>query len=87
MAIKRIGVLTSGGDAPGMNAAVRAVVRTAIPCSPTSAAPWWRPCSPTEPNTSGIVVCRRKESERPGFGAFPFCPDLGTIQSDGEEKQ
>ncbi len=27
--IKRIGVLTSGGDAPGMNAAVRAVVRTA----------------------------------------------------------
>ncbi len=28
--IRRIGVLTSGGDAPGMNAAVRAVVRTAI---------------------------------------------------------
>ena len=26
--IKRIGVLTSGGDAPGMNAAVRAVVRS-----------------------------------------------------------
>ena len=30
MAVKRIGVLTSGGDAPGMNAAVRAVVRTAM---------------------------------------------------------
>lgn len=29
-AVKRIGVLTSGGDAPGMNAAVRAVVRTAL---------------------------------------------------------
>lgn len=28
--IKKIGVLTSGGDAPGMNAALRAVVRTAI---------------------------------------------------------
>ena len=28
--IKRIGVLTSGGDAPGMNAAVRAVVRSAV---------------------------------------------------------
>jgi len=28
--IKRIGVLTSGGDAPGMNAAIRAVVRTAV---------------------------------------------------------
>ncbi len=28
--LKRIGVLTSGGDAPGMNAAVRAVVRTGI---------------------------------------------------------
>ena len=28
--IKKIGVLTSGGDAPGMNAAVRAVVRSAI---------------------------------------------------------
>lgn len=27
---KKIGVLTSGGDAPGMNAAIRAVVRTAI---------------------------------------------------------
>ena len=27
--MKTIGVLTSGGDAPGMNAAVRAVVRTA----------------------------------------------------------
>ncbi|MFH0827760.1 MAG: 6-phosphofructokinase, partial [Candidatus Omnitrophota bacterium] len=30
MAIRRIGVLTSGGDAPGMNAAIRAVVRTAF---------------------------------------------------------
>lgn len=30
MSLKRIAVLTSGGDAPGMNAAVRAVVRTAI---------------------------------------------------------
>ena len=30
MSMKRIGVLTSGGDAPGMNACVRAVVRTAI---------------------------------------------------------
>ena len=29
-AIKCIGVLTSGGDAPGMNAAIRAVTRTAI---------------------------------------------------------
>ncbi|MEW6681404.1 MAG: ATP-dependent 6-phosphofructokinase [Nitrospirota bacterium] len=28
--MKRIGVLTSGGDAPGMNAAIRAVTRTAI---------------------------------------------------------
>ena len=28
--IRRIGVLTSGGDAPGMNAAVRGVVRTAV---------------------------------------------------------
>ena len=28
--MRRIGVLTSGGDAPGMNAAVRAVVRSAI---------------------------------------------------------
>jgi 6-phosphofructokinase 1 len=34
--IKKIGVLTSGGDSPGMNAAIRAVVRTCayykIPC-------------------------------------------------------
>jgi len=28
--IKRIGVFTSGGDSPGMNAAIRAVVRTAL---------------------------------------------------------
>ncbi len=28
--LKKIGVLTSGGDAPGMNAAIRAVCRTAI---------------------------------------------------------
>ena len=28
--IKRVAVLTSGGDSPGMNAAIRAVVRTAI---------------------------------------------------------
>ena len=28
--IKTIGVLTSGGDAPGMNAAIRAVVRRAL---------------------------------------------------------
>ena len=27
--VKKIGVLTSGGDAPGMNAAIRAVVRAA----------------------------------------------------------
>ena len=30
MSIKRIGVLTSGGDAPGMNPCVRAVVRTCL---------------------------------------------------------
>ncbi len=30
MAIQRIGVLTGGGDAPGLNAVIRAVVRTAI---------------------------------------------------------
>jgi 6-phosphofructokinase 1 len=30
MGIRRIGVLTSGGDAPGMNAAVRAVTRAAL---------------------------------------------------------
>lgn len=29
-AVKRIGVLTSGGDAPGMNAAIRAVVRACL---------------------------------------------------------
>jgi len=28
--VKKIGVLTSGGDSPGMNAAIRAVVRTAL---------------------------------------------------------
>lgn len=28
--VKTIGILTSGGDAPGMNAAIRAVVRTAL---------------------------------------------------------
>ena len=28
--IRKIGVLTSGGDAPGMNAAIRAVVRAAV---------------------------------------------------------
>jgi 6-phosphofructokinase 1 len=28
--IKRIGVMTSGGDSPGMNAAIRAIVRTAL---------------------------------------------------------
>ncbi len=30
MSFRRIGVLTSGGDAPGMNAAIRAAVRTAL---------------------------------------------------------
>lgn len=30
MGIKTIGLLTSGGDAPGMNAAIRAVVRAGI---------------------------------------------------------
>ncbi len=29
-AVRRIGVLTSGGDAPGMNAAIRAVARTCV---------------------------------------------------------
>ena len=28
--IKCVGILTSGGDAPGMNAAIRAVTRAAI---------------------------------------------------------
>lgn len=28
--VSRIGVLTSGGDSPGMNAAIRAVVRTGL---------------------------------------------------------
>lgn len=28
--IKRIGILTSGGDSPGMNAAIRAVTRVGL---------------------------------------------------------
>ncbi len=32
MSNKRIGIITAGGDAPGMNAAVRSVVRTGIYC-------------------------------------------------------
>lgn len=32
MANRRIGIITAGGDAPGMNAAIRAVVRTGIYC-------------------------------------------------------
>jgi 6-phosphofructokinase 1 len=28
--VKKIGVLTSGGDSPGMNAAIRAITRSAI---------------------------------------------------------
>jgi len=28
--MQRIGVVTAGGDAPGMNAAIRAIVRVAI---------------------------------------------------------
>lgn len=31
--IRRLGVLTSGGDAPGMNAAIRAIVLTAATCN------------------------------------------------------
>jgi len=30
MTIKRIGVLTGGGDAPGLNAAIRAITRKAF---------------------------------------------------------
>lgn len=30
--MEKIGVLTSGGDAPGMNAAIRAVVRAGLNC-------------------------------------------------------
>src|SRR5688500_15584384 len=30
MAVKRIGILTGGGDAPGLNAVIRAVVRRAL---------------------------------------------------------
>ena len=28
--LKKIGIITSGGDAPGMNAAIRSVVRTCV---------------------------------------------------------
>ncbi|MDH3916385.1 MAG: 6-phosphofructokinase, partial [Chromatiales bacterium] len=27
---RKVGILTSGGDAPGMNAAIRAITRTAL---------------------------------------------------------
>ena len=30
MKMEKIAVLTSGGDAPGMNAAIRAIVRTSL---------------------------------------------------------
>lgn len=30
MSTKRLGILTSGGDAPGMNPAIRAVIRSAL---------------------------------------------------------
>mgnify|MGYP003543868339 CR=1 FL=1 len=35
--IETIGILTSGGDAPGMNAAIRSVVRTAL----NKGKNWW----------------------------------------------
>ena len=45
--VKTVGILTSGGDAPGMNAAIRAVVRTALASGMAPAGPlplprpWW----------------------------------------------
>ena len=49
--IRRVGVLTSGGDAPGMNAAIRAVVRTCVlhPASMTH-----RQLSETELKAAGV---------------------------------
>src|ERR671913_644805 len=32
MPVKRLGVMTGGGDAPGLNAVIRAVVKSAINC-------------------------------------------------------
>ena len=51
MSTKRIAVLTSGGDAQGMNAAVRAVVRTTLDMGAEVYAiyeairDWWRGAS------------------------------------------
>ena len=48
--VKCIGILTSGGDAPGMNAAIRAVTRSAIynglsVKDPEEPEPHERPCA------------------------------------------
>ena len=62
--IKTIGVLTSGGDAPGMNAAIRAVVRAGcengFPGCPDPE------CSDAECTASECTASVRKNGETSG---------------------
>jgi hypothetical protein len=70
--IKTIGILTSGGDAPGMNAAIRAVTRAAI-YNELNIKGIYRGYDglikgevktfTTGPNTTGIEVVRDADSE------------------------
>ena len=40
--IKRIGILTGGGDCPGLNAVIRGVAKTAIHCHNWEVYGFWR---------------------------------------------
>lgn len=59
--IKTIGVLTSGGDAPGMNAAIRAVVRKALSRGLKVKANYFWSCCRTP---SGIACAMPPPSQR-----------------------
>jgi 6-phosphofructokinase 1 len=71
---KRIGVMTSGGDAPGMNAAVRAVARMALAkgCEPYAIREGYEGLV-----QGGDLIKRMSWEDVRGYLSEVYQPDLG----------
>ena len=57
--IKRIGLLTGGGDCPGLNAVIRAVSKTAISSSPTKPSTACERAGGADASSSGVSSSTR----------------------------
>ena len=85
--IKRIGILTAGGDSPGLNAAIRGVGKTALGYYGMEIVGFWTPIDPKEAQKKLVYILAypSKEAADKSWKAFRDDPDWKKAKADSEK--